>query len=349
MARTSFSTSNALTRKAWQEKLFRYSRQRAYFSKMMNLRTDGTVIDKGKKGGIIHVEEEFERNQGDRVTFGLRAPLTGDGVPANVTLEGNEESLSTYSHTLSLEERAHAVLDAGPLDRQRAMFSIDQESEDALADWVTEYIDKKCFGALAASPTRVFYNDGSMKQTTSLATAKAATTGKLTLDFMSYVRTWASTGGNEAQPMLRPVIVDGEEYYIVLCHQDALYDLKALAAWQTAQRDARHRGKDNPIFRNATAIWDGCIVHAHRRSPIALDGGAGGVTPWNHAHFLGSQSLGWAWGARADIVMRTDIDWSRQHGYGTSLIYGVNKMKFNSLDYGCLSMVLTRSRISDAA
>jgi hypothetical protein len=120
MSKTALATGNALTKKVWEEKLFRDTVKESYFSKFMGADAESVVQSKSW----------LEKTKGDNVTFGIRMRLTGSGVTSGTALEGNEESLTTYSYNLSLEEYANAVRDRGPLDRQRAVYNIDAESTD---------------------------------------------------------------------------------------------------------------------------------------------------------------------------------------------------------------------------
>jgi hypothetical protein len=83
--------------------------------------------------------------------------------------------------------------------------------------------------------------------------------GYLTLDMISWIKTWAKTGNNRAQTPFRPVKIDGKDYYVLIVHPDCMYDLKTLSAWQQAMREAEVRGKENPLFTNASAVWNGVI------------------------------------------------------------------------------------------
>ena len=143
MAKTSFSTSDALTKKAWEEKLYRDAVKESFFSRF-----------KGESGeSIIHVKNQLTKDKGDKITFGIRYRLTGTGVTSGTILEGNEEKLSTASDSVSLEQYRHAVRDDGEMSRQRAMFDINEESKMALKDWASEKIDQLCFDAILSSPT----------------------------------------------------------------------------------------------------------------------------------------------------------------------------------------------------
>lgn len=330
MAKTAFATGDALTKKLWEEKLFRDTKKESYFSRFMG----------NNAGSIVMTDEKLTKSKGDNVTFGIRMRLTGDGVNSGQTLEGNEEKLTTHNFSLSLEEYAHAVRDEGPLDRQRAMFSIDVESEAALKDWGAEKIDRLCFDAIEASPTKIFYGDG-----TSTATITAA--GLITPAKISRMRAWAMTGGNRAQTPLRPVRIGGKMYYVLIVHPDVMYDLKNDSTFAQARREALERSGSNPIFTGAEAIWDGVVVHEHENAGIVTNWGAGADVAGAKCSFLGAQSLCWAWGERPKVVAE-EFDYGREHGYAWCMISKVGKPVFNSLDYGSVGFYVARTQISDA-
>lgn len=338
MAKTTFSTSNNLTKKLWEEKLFRDAVKESYFANFMG-RTSSAVCQ---------TNEALTKSQGDKVTFGIRMRLAGAGVTSGQALEGNEENLTTYDFSVSLEEYAHAVRDAGPLDRQRAMFSIDEESEMALKDWMTEKIDSLLFTSLLGTSTKIFYKTSSGVTSTGTAnTAKTALTSadsKLTPAMISAIRAWAVTGGNRGQTPLRPVRIDGRDYFLLLVHPDVMYDLKVDSTFAQARRDAEVRGKENPIFSNASAIWDGVIIQEHENVTTATDGGGASV-PWATCSFMGAQALVWAWGERPKVVQK-DFDYDREHGYAISMIAKAGKPSFNSKDYGSVAVYLARTNIA---
>lgn len=348
MAKTAFSTSNDLTKKAWEEKLFRDSVKEAYFSKFQGSGSDS----------IVQVKEQLTKDKGDKITFGLRMRLVGAGVTSGQILEGNEERLVTHSNSVTLEQYRHAVRDDGALSRQRAMFEISDEARSAIKDWMSEKVDQLAFDAIGVGagatvdPSKIFYKTGA---STFLATGTAATAksalvaadSKLTLNFMSFIKAFAKTGGNRTYVPLRPVKIDGKEYFVMLVHPDALFDLKTTTEWQTAQREAADRGKTNPLFTGAAGVFDSVIVHEHENCAIGTDAGSGANVPWTKAVFLGAQSLVWAWGQRPEVIQET-FDYKNEEGYGISMIAGVAKSKFNSLDYGSLGVYLARTNVAGA-
>lgn len=340
MAKTSFATGDALTKKVWEEQLFRESQKMSYFDKFKGSTPDA----------LLYTKTNLEKDQGDRITFGLRMRLSGAGVTSGQILEGNEEKLTTYSFNLTLEQYRHAVRDSGAMDRQRAVFQIDDESEAALKVWGAEKIDSLCFSAIQSSPTKVFYKTGaSTFLAGSAATAKAALSAAnslLTLNFISFVKAWAKTGGARTYVPIRPVRVDGRDYYVLLVHPDVMFDLKADSSFQQALRDAEIRGPTNPLFQGATAIWDGVVIHEHENITVAADGGGASV-PWASCVFMGAQALCMGYGKRPE--MKEDVfDYGNEHGYAWETITAVSKPQFNSLDYGSVGVYLARTNVSGA-
>jgi N4-gp56 family major capsid protein len=341
MAKTAFSTSNALTKKAWEERLFRDMKKESYFSRFMGQGKDNLVQEK----------TNLAKGKGDNITFGIRMRLSGNGVTSNQQLEGNEEKLTTHSFNTSLEEYAHAVRDAGPLDRKRAMFSIDEESVDALKDWGSEKIDALQFAAILESATKNFYQTTAtgVTATGTPATAKGALVAaesKLTMNMISFIKTNAKTGGNRSYIPLRPVKVMGKKYYVLLVHPDSLYDLKQNdSAFNQAMREAEIRGKENPLFTGATAIVDGVVIHEHENCTIGSDAGSGSNVPYSIGHFMGAQALVFAWGKRP-VVVSKEFDYDREHGYAWDMICATDKPVFNSQDYGSLAVYLSRTNVS---
>jgi len=349
MAKTTITTSDATTKKAWEEKLYRDTVKATYFNKF-----------KGEgANSLCQTNKKLTKSKGDNVTFAIRKRLQGAGVTSGTTLEGNEEALRHSNYNVSLEQYRHAVRDAGELDRQRPAWDLNMESRDAIMEWGAEKMDSLCFQSILADPTRVFYRTSAGNLTTgTAATAKAAITAadsKMTPSIIEFARTWARTGGDRSQTPLRPIKVEGKDYFVLLVHPDVAYDLRQDATWTQANREAQERSKTNPIFSGALGVWSGVIIHDHEgysEKPgggfIATDGGTGTDVPWAKCVLMGQQSLLWAEGKRGKIVTE-DFDYGNEIGHAWELIVGVAKPKFDSLDYGSVGIYVSRTQISDAA
>lgn len=341
MAETIFTTDNALTKKVWEEKLFREVMPEAFCSNMM-----GTGPE-----AAIHVKTQLEKGQGDKITFGIAARLQTEGVTGDDQLEGQEEALVTYSDDVTLDQYRNAVLVRGKLSRKRAAFSITDEAKFMVKQWMAEKIDKLCFNALVASPSLVVYRDGgasgALTKTSTPSTAQGALTAansKLNLQTFTYLRTLAKGGNDRAFSPIRPIKIKGKEYYVLLCHEDVLYDIKNDTNFTAAQRECQERSADHPLFVGATALYDGVIVRTHEFLHHASDGGAGSVD-WAKCVLMGAQSLVWAWGERPTVEMQ-EKDYGNKTGYAISMIAGVTKPQFNGQDFGSFGVYLARTKVN---
>ena len=345
MAKTSFTTSDALTKKHWEEKLYRDAVKESFFSRFMGDSSES----------LVHVKSQLTKDKGDKITFGIRYRAIGTGVTSGTTLEGNEESLRTSSDSVTLEQHRHAIRDDGAMSRQRAEFDIREESKNALKDWGSEKTDQLAFDAILSSPTKIAYRDGTaagvFATSASAATAKAAlsATYKMNAAFLSALKTGAKTGFNRTQVPLRPLKIKGKEYFVLLVHPDVIYDLKQDSILQNAWMQAQERGEDNPLFRDADVMWDGVIVYGHENIPIAADGGGASVK-WSKGVLMGKQSLIWAWGQRGKVVQET-FDYENEEGYAWSIIAATKKPVFtepggSAADYGSIGVYTSRTGIS---
>lgn len=344
MAKFTYASSGALTRKLWlaeNEQLFRDAAKESYF--MPRFASTG-------KNSIVYEKKELQKGKGDKLTFGIRMRLSGSGVGPGQTLEGNEEALTTYNYSVTMTRRRHAVRVERGLTKQRLQADMEQEARSALKDWMAEYIDQQIFTALRSTPTTVWYNNNGTPTKGTAAAVKAdisASQDKLTPKLIRAVKTWAMTGGNRSQTPIRPIKINGKNHYVLLCHPDAVYDLKNDSTYEQYIREAEVRGKENPLFNGAIAIIDNVVIHEHETAYIATDGG-GSSEPYAECFFLGAQSLCWAWGMREEMKEKT-FDYDEEVGFSIGLNYAVGKTQFNSLDYGSVGVFVGRSQISDAS
>lgn len=342
MAITGITTNDAAKKKAWEEKLFREQLISSYWNKFMG----------DSPESIIQTKTNLEKAKGDEIDFFLIPRLTGSGVTEGQTLEGREEKLNVYNFDVTLGRHRHGVRHDYMSDK-RALFSINDEGAFALKNWGTEKITSLCFDMLTGvDHTRVFYStDGTTPATTATAaTAKSAlTTSSLIFpQLISFAKTWANTGGNRAQNPLRPVMVNGKPYLVLLVHDDVIYDLQKDAVWNQAQREAAARGGENPIFTGAAGVWNGVVIHSHESVPIGTDAGAGANVPWAECLLMGAQAGVWAWGQRPNMVSK-DFDYEEETGQAWRMTDGQARAKFNSKDFGVCGFYVARTQVSDAA
>lgn len=336
MAMTSIATGDEVTKKLWDEKLFRETRVNTFFSKFTG--TD--------KNSIIQEKTELEKGKGDRIRFTMIEDIDEDGgqTGEGQTLEGNETSLSENTFDLTLGVLRHGIRDDGGMTRQRAIYDVDGETAGAMQVYLSKKMDKLNFTALETSPTKIIYGGDAT------STADIEVADKLTPALISKMKYYAQSGGGGTVNPLRPVMVDGKETYVLVVSEGAAYDLTQNSVWTAAQQYSMARGKDNPLFTGAIGMWDGVVIHSHRYVGSSAVWGSGGNIAGAKCSLLGAQSLLWGWGQRPKTVMKTfDYDW--QHGLGMSMIYKVAKPQFSinggsDTDYGSLGLYVAHTDLS---
>ena len=177
-----------------------------------------------------------------------------------------------------------------------------------------------------------------------------AATDLLTPELISRARVKASQKGANGAPKMRPIKVDGKDHYVLFVHPWQAFDLRNNATFAQAQRDAQTRGSDNPIFTGALGMWDGVIIHEHEYVPyldvsVAGDNffeNAGSGTDFAvdtfRALLCGAQAAVWANTSKSFMMREKDFDYGNKVGHSTGIMGGVQKISFNSVDYGVLAL-----------
>jgi len=115
----------ALIPQYWGAKTFKEAFEKNPLTRFMGKESDA----------IIQVKMDLAKVQGDKVTFGIRNLLTGNGQTDDGTYEGNEEGMNFDSFTLEIHEHGHSVQLAGNMTEKSAAMNLRTEAKDALAEW----------------------------------------------------------------------------------------------------------------------------------------------------------------------------------------------------------------------
>lgn len=354
MSVTSYGVNDALAMKAWSRKLA------VEVSKATPI---APLIGKSANS-IIQWKDELTKDKGDKVTFGLRMQLTGEGVTESEVLEGNEESLTTYSDSLFINELAHAVRvkNEGTIDVQRVPFSLREEAKDGLRDWYADRMSLTFFihaggytaptldfeGAtinlsskywgfnspIAPSASRIIRAGG-------VAGDNLLGTGNIfTLDLIDKAVEKAKT----ANPKIRPVRVDGGNHYVMYLHPYHVTSLRTDTSdgqWLDIQKAAEKRGRDNPIFTGALGVYNNVILRESEhvvQGVSAADGSK--VANARRAVLLGAQSCVASFGMKftpEKYDMREELfDYQRELGVSCHTVFGLKKTVFNAVDFGTI-------------
>ena len=344
MAITSYGTNANETVKVWSRKLFRESLKATWLYKFMGEGTDS----------IIQVLDDLAKGPGDNVKNILRVQLTGEGIEGDATLEGNEEALTTYTDNFYISQLRHAVRSGGRMTEQRIPFSIREEARQGLTDWFSDRIDTALFNQLAGNTAQTDTRYTAHNATTapdSTRRVSPGTNGGTAAASLSASQIFtfalidkAVEKAKTVSPLIRPVRVDGNEYFVCFLHPYQVTDLRTDTTsgnWFDVQSKAMQGGRvsDNPIFTGALGVYNGVILHEANRVPLTSTTTSSNSNT-RRALLCGAQAGVVGFGRENGMNRMTWqeelFDYGNQFGVAAGLIWGAKKNIFNSLDFGVI-------------
>jgi len=332
--------STGLQVSRWAKQLAYEVGKEIYFSKFMGESFDSMIVKK-----------QMDEGKGKDITFGL-AGLTpaaddnsGGFYTGDSAIEGNEANLSSNSQTVSTAHRRFAVISDGNFADSKVLYDFRTEALSELKRSYAEDHDAQIFNALTA-------DSGTFGQLRADATASAYTNSddegnleagdKITLEDISKLKRIAMLGASATWKM-RPIRVEGKDYYVLLVHPEVSYDLFNLPGFQQIQREANLRGDENPLFAGALGMYDGVVIHEHEGVATGNFGSGDGVKGARNL-FLGAGAGLCAGIGEMNWVEKT-FDYGNKLGIAAGQIYGVSRAVFNSKDYGSIQYLTSRTDI----
>jgi len=186
--------------------------------------------------------------------------------------------------------------------------------------WLVDNADRVLFGALVANNAA---NDHSAALLTLDNTADKLSPGALSL--MKRIAKTASPKVGPIKPRNGGVTSDS---YIMFVPSLLLRDLTNDSDFLQANREARSRGKMNPIFAGADYIYDNIAIIEVEDIPVDAGAGAGGidVAP---CFLCGAGAVAMAWGKRPQTIDE-EFDYGDKQGLAIRQWYEIEKMSFGS-------------------
>lgn len=332
---------SGLTVQQWDEKYFREYLNSNWFKQFM-----GTGSSK-----MIQVKEDLTKKPGDSVTFTLVNKLNGSAKDSNEALEGNEEAVDLRSFQVRVRAYDHAIK-FKKFEAQKTAIDLRQAHRDVLMDWNMELDRDNIIAALgsingtayasadesakdawlADNADRVLFgaaksNNSSNDHSASLANVDT-TNDKLTPDAIALMKRMAKTASPKVRPIRARTSIGSSEGYVLFAPTEMVRDLAGNSAFQQANREARNRGMDNPLFNGADYVWDNVYIYEIEDIPSlgAVGASSAVVRP---CYLCGAQALGMAWAKRPETVEEM-FDYKRAIGLGITQWYKVEKMRFGS-------------------
>jgi N4-gp56 family major capsid protein len=330
MAATDVLTTDALTQKLQSEKAFREIKKHSFFMGMSS--TAG--------GNVVKVKEDFMRSKGDKVTMPLINRLKNKHIGESGTVYNNEEKLTWYDYSMTLEEFNIPISWKTKLAAQRVAWNLPSECRLALDKRAGEIIDEELFEKLEASPTKVLYPGAAT------STATLTTSTKMDAATLFKAKVGALGGFNRTQAPMTPIGGKGKNNLLFVCGLDMWYDLARDPEIVQAQEQALPRSDSHILFNDGDLYWRGITIKAHENINLYTTGGAGGNVAYSYGYLMGEDALCWAWGQKPETVTE-EKDYGREIGVNVNFLGVAGKPVFNSKDYGVVAIAASRTQIND--
>lgn len=326
----------------------------------------------------IQMLPQLENEAGDQITYDLVMQLKMQPVEGDNTLEGKEEDLKFYTDNVYIDQARGGVNTGGRMTRKRTVHDLRKIARARQSEWWARIFDELFFlylsggfrtsgsGAASFANSDYTYSSGYAgfannpfyaPDTEHYIAAGSGTFGaitsgdKMSLSLIDRAVARAETmgGGASGTPMIEPVMIDGEEHFVLVMHPWQEYDVRTNATtgqWLDIQKAAAGaEGRANPIFKGSLGLYNNVVLHKHRSVLRRTDGGAGAVAV-ARSLFLGRQAAVVAFGSPGTGLR---FDWheeSRDNGnqavITTSTIAGVKKTRFVvdgvEKDFGSISI-----------
>ena len=329
-----------LTPQLWDDQFFtdyvRMSRYKRYM---------GTTEE-----SMFQLQEDLTKKKGDTITFALVNELTGNGVTGNATLKGNEERLNSRSHAITVDVLRHAVA-VDDWDIQKSVIDLRNAAKTQLRQWAQKKLRDDCTNALgqidgvnytvststqrntwwANNADRVLPGTTANYAGVAFATDIAKIGTQLTPDALSLMKRLAQ----RSAPKIKPIYVKemDQEWFVAfvgpMAWRDLTEDNPTTNGLILANRDARVRGVDNPLFTGDSLVWDGIIIREIPEIEALADVSGSGGARIEPVYLCGAQAVGLAWAQRTKSTTDTD-DYEFLHGVGVQEIRRIEKLRFGT-------------------
>lgn len=332
---------------------------------------DGDVFGTAPGYAILR-KTDLQGQKGDVIKMGLVHALSvshiSGGKVADAQLVDAESALDLSFCKVSIEEWRYGLRGNGGMNEQRFPYGsqadlFTSELEKASA----ENIDTSILYAAACgfaphlfrvhgisncvptTPTNTLYgNDQTLDTTRTIADIVGAGTDNVK------ALTFEIGAAMAEQNDLDPLVIDGENLWGVLISAKAAMILMQDDRFRNAMLYAMERGKQNPLFRHVTYLYNNCMIYTYDKirtilggnnpasltvsnnaiTEVAYTGIGGGVTSsqLHQTLFFGANSVALAEGKFSTNLVRSESDYDHIIGRATSLIFGARRTRFTKED-----------------
>lgn len=324
----------------------------------------------------IQVLNELENDAGEYISFDLNMQMKMQPVEGDDVLEGKEEALQFYTDGVYIDQMRGGINSGGRMTRKRTIHKLRTVARRRQTDWWARIFDELIF--MYASGARGV-NDDFVYPTTytgfagnslsapdaehilyvgNLAKGSITENSKMDLTIIDRAKARATmmgggagggdagTDGNTQTPQIQPIMIDGEQHYVVVMNPWQVYDLRVdtgAGGWLDIQKAAAGaEGRKSPIFKGGLGMYNSIVLHEHKACIRFSDYGSGSDVAACRALFMGEQAAVVAFGSPGTGLRFGWHEETRDNGnqlvITTDSILGVKKVTFNGKDYGVMAL-----------
>lgn len=352
MAMTDFPLGDPLAVQRWSTSLAVEAAKKQYFSKFIGTSQDNLII----------MKSELNKGAGEKITVGLRMKLKEEGVEGDNIIEGHatgEEALSFFNDFLFIDQLRKSTKSKGKMSEQRVPYNLRREGRDALSTWWAETMDENIIAYLSGArgvdtsfkvPTTwtgrannpLEAPDAAHQLYAGAATSKLdlAATDIISLNDIERFVAMAET----LDPMIQPMMVNGEKKYVLLMHTFQAYQLRTSVTtndWLDIHK-ATDRGSGSMMYKNALGEYADVVLHKHRNAIGFNDYGALADLAARRALFMGAQAGMIAYGQNSSPQKYSWNEDKDDRGNALAItagtIFGTKKSRYNGADFGVVAL-----------
>ncbi len=321
------------------------------FKKFLGLGKKVNGQPRSSKKAIIQYFRDLEKGAGDTIRYDLLMQMTQDPITGDNRAKGQGEPLTYHQDSLIVEQMRFPH-EFRRMSQQRTLHDLEQDAMENIADKAAETLESYMFRYLCGDTSINFAgNQGTAPTNQVFAGGKSSesaltSSDVLSLDDLAY----AAEKARMSSPSIRPVRIEGGEYYVAVLHPYCATDIKLSAysssniSWPEIQQYANVRGLKNPIFTGALGVYNGIILFEshHIFSPstnirrnLLLGAQAGAFALANPYDKIDRKTFGdnnfMSWAYSTD-------DYGNEKGVCGGMVCGFKKCTFNSQDYGVVTI-----------
>lgn len=326
----------------------------------------------GPESGMpIQMLPQLESDAGEQITFDLSMQLRQQPIEGDDVQEGTEEDLKFYTDNVYIDQMRGGVNSGGRMTRKRTIHDLRRVARARQAEWWGRIFDELFFiylsGSRGANTEYIFplsytgFSNNSIQtpdaehqmfggDATSFATISnddQITTVEIDRAITKAVMMGGGTAGT---PQIQPIMVDGEEHYVLLMSPWQAFDLRTATGasnWLEIQKAAAAaEGRKSPIFKGGLGMHNSVVLHSHKGVIRFTDAGSGSDQPAARALFLGAQAAVVAFGSPGTGLRFNWHEETRDNGnqlvISTSSIFGLKKTRFTiegtAKDFGIIAL-----------